>query len=246
MNELKEMDYWELRKLIAKLIPRSSRFDTGNVYRLKEKGRKSNYYEFNLVKRENVKIERLLDKENIKSFAEVSLRAQSCPMPLNIDVWDGMRCPFRCRYCYADYFKHSLYTSFFDNSKYLGLRYSDPKFYISKLDKILKHRGEKTDIESKALLNAIRLEIPMRLGIRFEDFIYAERKKGISLQLLKYLRDVEYPTMVNTKSDLIGEEEYVRVLSDNGAGSAVHMTLISADPEFIRKVEPGAPSFEKR
>jgi len=242
------MNYWDLRKDISKVIPRASQFvfdGSSGIKGVKEKGRKSNYEQFNLEKREWVKIERLLDIDEINSFVEVSLRAQSCPMPLNIDVWDGLKCPFGCKYCYADYFKASLYSSFFDNYKKMGLRHCNVDFVKKELDILMKHRGEKVEGNDK-VKNAIRQEIPMRLGIRFEDFISKEKKDKISLQLLQYLTDISYPTMINTKSSLIGEDEYVKVLSDNKGKAAVHMTLISSDNKFLKKIEPGAPSLEAR
>jgi DNA repair photolyase len=237
--------YWDLQKIAAKLVPRMTRIPNSDVYRQKEKGRKSNYQQFNILENNMVKMERLLDTQGIESFAEVSLRAQSCPMPLNIDVWDGLQCSYRCRYCFADYFRHSLYTSFFDNSKQIGLRSCSEEFYKRELDKLIPHVGEETQGDN-SVLNAVRLKIPMRLGIRFEDFLPKERKSGVSLGLLRYLSDASYPLMINTKSDLVGFDEYAEALAGNPAGAAVHITLISSDEEFLRKMEPGAPSFQRR
>lgn len=238
-------NYWDLRKIGARLVPREVRLPGLDGYKQKEKGRKGNYQQFNIATQEMDKMERLLSTEGIESFAEVSLRAQSCPMPLNIDVWDGLQCPYKCRYCFADYFRHSLYTSFFDNSREIGLRSCSEEHYRRELDKLLPHRGEKTQGES-TVLNAIRLGIPMRLGIRFEDFHPKERKAGVSLSLLRYLASVHYPVMINTKSDMLGVDEYAQALSDNSAGAAVHITLISSDEEFLKKMEPGAPTFLQR
>jgi len=239
------MDYWELRKIASQLVPREMRLPGLDGYKMKEKGRKSNYQQFNLATQEMDRMERLLDVGGISSFAEVSLRAQSCPMPLNIDVWDGLQCPYKCQYCFADYFRHSLYTSFFDNSKEIGLRSCSEEFYKKELDKLMPHVGESVSGEN-TVINAVRLKIPMRLGIRFEDFHPKERKTGVSLGLLKYLAAAHYPIMINTKSDLPGMEPYIDVLSSNPARSAVHITLISSDEEFLKSIEPGAPSFERR
>ena len=238
-------NYWELQKDMEKIVPRLSKLSGKDVYTMKEKGRKSNYHQFDITSGEQVKLERLLDAENINSFAEVSLRAQSCPMPLNIDVWDGLKCPYACRYCFADYFRHSLYTSFFDNGKTLGLRNCAPEAYKAELDKLFKHRGEKLEGENETL-NAVRLDIPMRLGIRFEDFPPVEKLKGVSLELLQYLGRNKYPVMINTKSDLPGEDSYLKALADNPAKAAIHFTLISSDETFLKGMEPGAPSFKKR
>jgi len=100
MKEFQDLDYFELRKLVSKIIPRLTTLPGSDKHKLKEKGRKSNYRQFNIVDNSMNKIERLLDSENINSFAEVSLRAQSCPMPLNLDSWDGLTCPYRCKYCF--------------------------------------------------------------------------------------------------------------------------------------------------
>lgn len=240
-------DYWEYRKLISKIIPRMSKLSGGknDGFRLKEKGRKSNYNQFSISQNKMEKMERLLNKEEINSFAEVSLRAQSCPMPFNIDVWDGLKCPYQCKYCFADYFRHSLYTSFFDNSKEIGMRHNSVENYKAELDKLMTHRGEEVSGENE-VINAVRLGIPMRLGIRFEDFAPIEKTKGISLGLLNYLKEANYPVMINTKSDIPGDDEYVRALSENKAKSAIHFTVISSDNEFLKTIEPGAPSFKKR
>lgn len=215
------------------------------MYALKEKGRKSNYKQYDFKGQSLITMERLLNEEAIESFAEVSLRAQSCPMPLNIDVWDGLTCPYKCRYCFADYFRHSLYTSFFDNSKTLGLRCCPESHWKAELDKLVIHKGEKLEGEN-SVLNAVRLSIPMRIGIRFEDFTPSEKKHGTALQLLKYLAQVSYPVMINTKSDLLAEEKYLQALVDNPEKAAVHITMISSDDEFNKKMEPGAPSFKRR
>jgi DNA repair photolyase len=236
------MNYYELREIVKHIIPRKSIFEqlTKAASLVKEKGRKVNYQQFNLETNEMVSIQRLLNEEEITSFLEVSLRAAYCPMPLNVDVWDAISCPFRCRYCFADSFRASLYTSFFDNSKTLGLRHCKPDFFKSELDDLLsgKGKGERA--------KAMALRIPIRIGIRFEDFFPLEGKRGISKELLKYLADIDYPVMINTKSDLVGREDYLAELARNKSGAAVHITMLSSDSVLNKTLEPGAPAFLER
>jgi hypothetical protein len=59
---------------------------------VREKGRKKNYSQFNLREGEWRKQERLLNTEEINSFLEISVRAAACPMPFNMDIWDGLFC----------------------------------------------------------------------------------------------------------------------------------------------------------
>lgn len=373
-----EIDYWELRKLVSKIIPRRTQlFSSKNkVNAVKEKGRKTNYHQYNIEKREWLKHERLLNLEEVNSFLEISVRAAACPMPLNLDVWDGLlcvvegqraltkrgwipiekikigdevlsynesnlkmewkevtqtsstekenlieidtgeekllvtddhpvytqrgwvlaknltendilltyrmefkntksikkikkktkvyditikdnenffaegilvhNCPFACRYCFADAFRASLYTAFFDNSKSMGLRHCNPDYYKRELDKLMKNRGNDPHTIQNDVKKAVAMELPMRMGIRFEDFTKAEERKGVSLEMIKYLSSIDYPIMLNTKSDLPGRGEYVKALASNKAAAAVHITMITSDEKILRKIEPGAPSFAKR
>jgi DNA repair photolyase len=241
------MNYWELRKLVSKIIPRLSVFveERDKQSLVKEKGRKSNYFQFDLEKGEMIKKERLLNLEEMQSFIEVSLRSQACPMSLNLDIYDSKLCPYRCRYCFADYARASLYSSFFDNTKGMGMRVCSPDFFKKELTELFKHRGSKKDLADVS--KAIAMEMPLRLGIRFEDFVRPiETKNRIALEMLNFLADAEYPIMVNTKSDLVGDDEYVKAFARNRAGAAVHVTMISSNEAFLKGLEPGAPTFKER
>jgi DNA repair photolyase len=242
------MDYWELRSIAAKIVPRMTQLfrERKKVNAVREKGRKKGYKQYNLRQRDWVKQERLLNTEEVNSFAEISVRAQACPMPLNLDVWDGLICPFACKYCFANAFRASLYTAFFDNAKTMGFRHCNPDFYKAGLDKLMLHRGKDPHETPQDVPRAIAMEIPMRLGIRFEDFLKDEEKAGISLELLRYLKELDYPVMINTKSDLVGHDDYLEALSGNKGKAAVHVTVISADDKILKTLEPGAPSFDKR
>ena len=242
------MDYFELRKIISKIIPRYSVFLKQQQRQglVKEKGRKSNYYQFDLEKGKLIKKERLLNLEEMQSFIEVSLRSQACPMSLNLDIYDSKNCPFFCKYCFADYARASLYSSFFDNTKNMGMRVCNPDYFKREIDELFKYR-KSTKNNLSDVQKAISMEMPMRLGIRFEDFVRPiETKHRIALAMLNYLADNEYPVMINTKSDLVGDDEYVKALARNKAKAAVHVTMISSDESFLKSMEPGAPKFSER
>lgn len=94
MEVLKKLDYWQLRAIIAKIVPGMTQLflTKKKVERVQEKGRKKNYQQFNLVENKWVKQERLLNNTEINSFLEISVRAAACPMPFNMDVWDSLNC----------------------------------------------------------------------------------------------------------------------------------------------------------
>jgi len=244
------MNYYELRKEVSQIIPRTAFLFEEKIpatkLTVKTKGRKTGYKEFSISKKAWQDKARFLNTEEIGSFVEVSCRAAACPMPLNVDVWDGMSCPFMCKYCFAFTFRTYLYTAFFDNSRSLGVRHCNPTKFKKELDVYMKRRGRNPHDVNGDIAKAITMGIPLSLGIRYEDFIPQEAKKGISLELLKYLSDLEYPVMINTKSDLVGRDDYVRALAENKAKAAVHITLISSDNELLKQLEPGAPSYARR
>lgn len=96
-------DYYELRRAVSQMVPRTTKL-VRSVQRsqgVKEKGRKSGYRQFRISDNPGwVKQERLLPTEEIGSFVEVSCRAAACPMPFNADVYDSLRCPYGCKYCF--------------------------------------------------------------------------------------------------------------------------------------------------
>jgi hypothetical protein len=94
MNEVQHMDYWQLREVVSKIVPRMTQFVSSSrkAEIVREKGRKKNYSQFNLRHGEWRKQERLLNTEEINSFLEISVRAAACPMPFNMDIWDGLIC----------------------------------------------------------------------------------------------------------------------------------------------------------
>jgi DNA repair photolyase len=245
-----EMDYWKIRKLVAQIVPRMTQLKQSNREGeiVREKGRKKNYSQFNLMHNEWRAQERLLNTNEINSFLEISVRAAACPMPFNMDIWDGLTCPYNCIYCFANTFRASLYTAFFDNSKTMGFRHCNSEYYKKEIDKMLPTR--EWSLDKKKALNGVNkafaLDIPVRMGIRFEDFLHTERKAGVSLEMLQYLQEISYPVMINTKSNVPADDKYLRALSENKAGAAVHVTLISSNNDILKKLEPGAPSYSRR
>lgn len=241
------MDYWGLRNIVERVVPRMGQFGSiAHRGMVKEKGRKKNYFQYDLGAGDYVKKESLLNVDEIKSFVEVSLRSACCPLSLNLDTYDSLLCLHRCKYCFADSFRSTLYTSFFDNSREMGVRSANVNFLCSELDKLMRFRGLKETL-SNEVQKAFQLQMPVRFGIRYEDFLWGiEDERKISWEVLRYFQGVSYPVMINTKSDLVGRDDYVRVLSENKGKAAVHMTMISCDESFLSNIEPGAPPFKRR
>ena len=150
-------------------------------------------------------------------------------------------CPFKCRYCFANYWRASLYSSFFDNARSMGLRCSNGDEIVRQIDNLRSGHGGTEDVRK-----ALSLRIPLRFGIRFEDFLPIEGKRKVSLRILQHLQKIHYPVMINTKATLPAREDYVRALADNPAGAAVHITLLTPDESLSKLLDVASPSPSDR
>ena len=86
--------------------------------------------------------------------------------------------------CYADSFRASLYSAFFDNHKDLGYRHCNTGYFEEELGKILDNIGKKAS--NDPIQNAFNIGVPVRFGIRFEDFLTLEKKGRISYYVVAY------------------------------------------------------------
>lgn len=245
-------DYWTLRSKLAKILfPRTQYLFDRNLLQLakdsdiREKGRKKGYAQYNVISSRFERKELLFKDKIIKNFLEVSAHASTCALPLNIDVWDNFRCPFGCLYCFSNKYKSSLYTSFYDNAREVGLRACSPDYFIPKMEKLLS-ASERSIQGASAITKAVSLKIPFKIGARFENLLPVEVHTGATLAMMQFLANNKYPFFVNTKSTVIAADAYLKVLSNFKKGVAVQLSMISGDEDFIKRAEPNAPSIKAR
>lgn len=245
-------DYWTTRDALAKIIfPRTQHLFNkpllrfSNTTDIKEKGRKKGYAQYNILSNRFERKELHFKGEIIKNFIELSSHAANCPLPINIDPYDNIRCPFGCIYCFSNYYRASLYSSFYDNYKEVGIRACAPNYFIPKMEKLLS-ASERPIGGASPLTKGISLKIPIRIGARFENLLPIEREKKITLRMMQFLLDNRYPFLVNTKSPVIAEDEYLKILSSFKKGTGVQFTMISSDQKLLSKIEPHAPLLKDR
>lgn len=236
------MNYWELRDGLASVLLRSRPLMPIDEVALPRVGRRGGeFLEHNdlLTSRYIRNDERNLSTKFSSPF-EISTKSCGCPLPLNVDVYDGLICPYQCIYCFANAFRHSLYNNFSDNAQTVGLRQAD----LGEVRKFIE--GALSGRLKTSEARALEMGMPARVGVRFENFIPAERKNKTALKLLKMFAYYRIPVLIDTKSDILGEEEWIRALADNPSGAVVQFSLISNDAELLKQLEPGAPSPAKR
>lgn len=162
--------------------------------------------------------------------------------------------------CFSALTVSSLMTAFFDSPEPLRPRYAKPETVRKTLTDVLMARGvepyERNDNnckrcgsvgETPALKKAAAQRIWLRLGTRSENFLPAERTHKAALEALKVVQDIDYPLIINTKSDLLLEDPYWKQLSEmNHKNLAVQVSITHCDDEMGKKLEPGAPKSSRR
>ena len=74
--------------------------------------------------------------------------------------------------------------------------------------------------------------------------MWMDAKYGVTKELLKIFNFYRYPYVIFTRSDLVAHEDYLQLLDPDLA--AVQMSISGNNQRFIRSIEPGAPSYQRR
>ncbi|NNW81290.1 hypothetical protein GTA61_20640 [Roseobacter sp. HKCCD8831] len=82
------------------------------------------------------------------------------------------------------------------------------------------------------------------MGGMTDPFSPWEERLKVSLQALRILAKYDYPTIISTKSTLIGEETYREVLAEGNF--YVRISFSAAIDSLLNSMEKGLPSIEQR
>ncbi len=161
---------------------------------------------------------------------------RNCPIPYHLDTYRG--CVYNCRYCFA----RDLVT--------FARRKSDNKSFsylignrADLLDKWIQRILEKNYDYTNGSEVAFKERIPIKIGANADPFPPIESKEHITYDILKVFDKYDYPLEIQTKNP-VGLVEYMKDFKNPNWIIAV--SLISTDEEFIKIVEPGAPTAKNR
>jgi DNA repair photolyase len=71
-----------------------------------------------------------------------------------------------------------------------------------------------------------------------------DKKYKVTQELLKILKFYRYPYVIFTRSDLVADDDYVKILDRRLA--SIQMSVCSINESLTKKIEPGAPSPAQR
>jgi DNA repair photolyase len=154
-----------------------------------------------------------------------------CSMPMTFDTYS--KCSFDCLYCFS-YFQRQCRGP-------NDLRWVN----TGSVKRLFTEGVEKTkhDLEFKKYIED---RIPMQWGGLADQFDMYEKKHGVTLELLKFFKSINYPLCFSTKSTWWTDDERYTELFSGQTNWNVKVSIINLDERSAKSMERGVPSPQSR
>ena len=157
-----------------------------------------------------------------------------CSMPMTFDTYSN--CSFGCLYCFSQFQRaigngkeNYLHKSVENvNPKKIKQMFSDPDKYAGQFATYIKQRRV------------------MQWGGLSDEFDGYERKYGVTLDLLRFFKEINYPLCFSTKATWFTKDERYMELIRGQKNWNFKFSIITKDAEKARVMEKGVPSPEER
>lgn len=158
-----------------------------------------------------------------------------CSMPMTFDTYS--RCSFNCLYCFSYYQKaHSCGGYLEGVVKSVNVDRVKSIFLNCLADK------PKTRSELQ-FYPYIKQRKVMQWGGLADQFDLYEKKYGVTLELMKFFDEIDYPLSFSTKSVWwTTDERYMELLRKHPHNWHVKVSIITLDEKKARAIEKGVPT----
>jgi len=161
-----------------------------------------------------------------------------CPIPYRIDTYWG--CKANCVYCFSQDFIRR-------NRRYRPEEQQSQSYLIANdPDKFAQWCKATTEADynyKRGQEVAFKERVPMKIGGVSDPFPPIESKKRVTYKMLQTLDEYDYPCALQTKFPNVLAKYHQDF---NNPNWIIDVTLISLDENFVKIVEPGAPSPKLR
>nr|DAP91911.1 MAG TPA: DNA repair photolyase [Caudoviricetes sp.] len=157
-----------------------------------------------------------------------------CSMPMTFDTYSN--CSFGCLYCFSQFqravgdtkeaYLHKDVRNVSVN--HVKKMFSDPDQYGGQFKEYIKDRKV------------------MQWGGLSDQFDGFERKNGVTLELLKFFKEIDYPLCFSTKSTWFTEDERYMELIRGQKNWNFKFSIITLDEQKAHIIEKGVPSPVER
>jgi len=156
-----------------------------------------------------------------------------CSLPVTLDTYSN--CSFGCVYCFSQY------------QRAIGGGAED---YLSKnvkavnvdaIKKLFKGEDEKSQF-----WKYIKDKRPIQYGGLSDQFDGFEKQYGKTYEILKFLKEINYPICFSTKSAWVFKDPKYQELFRGADNWNVKFSIITLDPDDAKAIEVGVPSPQER
>lgn len=155
-----------------------------------------------------------------------------CTMPMTFDTYSN--CSFGCVYCFSQYQRGIGAAKEKYQAKYVK------SVNVDKVKKIF------TDPDSSQFGEYVKTRRVFQWGGLSDQFDEFERKHGVTLELLKFFKEINYPICFSTKSAWWVFDERYREVFRGQDNWNVKFSIITLDEAKAKKIEVGVPSPKER
>lgn len=156
-----------------------------------------------------------------------------CTLPLTFDTYSN--CSFGCVYCFSQYQR--------------GLGGCKEDYYNKNVkavnpDKIKKiFSGED---KNSQFYEYIRTKRPIQWGGLSDQFDGFEKQYGVTYEILKYLKEINYPICFSTKSAWVFSDPKYQELFKGADNWNMKFSIITLDENDAARIEQGVPTPKER
>ena len=156
-----------------------------------------------------------------------------CSLPVTMDTYSN--CAFGCVYCFSQYQRGigGAKEAYFNKQ----VRSVNPE----KIKRIFSGEDKKSQF-----YQFVKDKRPIQYGGLSDQFDGYEKKYGVTYEVLKYLRSINYPICFSTKSAWVFHDPKYQELFRGADNWNMKFSIITLDPEAARKIEVGVPTPQER
>ena len=155
-----------------------------------------------------------------------------CSMPMTFDTYSN--CSYGCLYCFSQFQR--------------GVGASKEGYIHKAVKSVSVNRLKRMFLEpERSQFGAyIRARKVMQWGGLSDQFDEFERRYGVTLELLRFFREIDYPLCFSTKSTWWLDDRRYTELFEGNKNWNVKVSIITLDEEKARRIERGVDSPQKR
>lgn len=164
-----------------------------------------------------------------------------CSMPMTFDTYS--KCSYNCIYCFAYFQKAHILTDY----KIGDVRCVNPDKVKNLFDSAFANDEKAVTKNERQFFPYIQARKIMQWGGMADEFDEYEKAHGITLELLRYFDEIDYPLSLSTKATWwTKDDRYMDLFKRHAHNWHVKISIITNDDEKARRMEKGVDSSTER